>query len=112
MISQRINRPLFYSFLLQDLSMMAFAIEYGLQPKLSPSPDSFVFKCWCLNEPVSPMADDFLTVFDGETVKEVMKNVNSALTCSKHFLMYDKQDLIWFQKSLARMKNARGAFKD
>src|SRR3546814_6666170 len=56
----------------------------SLRPKLSPSTDSYVFKCWCMDEPVSPMADDFLTVFDGETVKEVMKNINSALTCSKH----------------------------
>lgn len=105
MISQTINRRLLANFLLQDT-------PYLITWDMKIHPDSYLYRCCVQGEPVTPMVEEFLTVFDGETVKDVQKNINSALTCSKHFLMYHKQDLLWFQKSLARMKNARGAFKD
>lgn len=105
MISKRINRKLFHAMLLQDLPRAIFW-DGPYQP------DSHIFQCAQFDKPVTPMVDEFLQVFDAETLAEVQKNVSLALTASKHLLMYDKQDLIWFQKTLARMKNARGAFKD
>lgn len=102
MISQKINRAVFYTILRQDLPFVTWAI----------SQESYAFRCTVLHEPLSVMVDEFFQVFDGETIQEVQKNINLALTASKHLLTYDKQDLIWFQRSLARMKGVRGAFKD
>lgn len=104
MISKTINRPLFYNILRQDMPTL---ITWDMKI----DPDSFVFKCCVKGEPVAQMADEFLTIFDDETVSKVQKNINSALTASKHLLMYHKSDLVWFQRSLARMKSVRGAFK-
>lgn len=105
MISQRINRKLLHSMLKQDLP---FFITWDMKIDT----DSHLFKCSVLHHPVDQFADEMLQVFDAETVALVQKNISAALTASKHLLMYDKQDLIWFQKTLARMKNARGAFKN
>lgn len=102
MISKTINRPVLYSILKQDHPIL----HWGT------AEESFLLRSNILEEAIQMMADEFLQVFDGETVQEVQKNINQALTASKHLLSYDKQDLIWFQKSLARMKRVRGAFKD
>lgn len=105
MISQTINRKLLYSMMKQDLPPFI-----AWDDKIDH--DSYRFKCYTNLHPVNVPADEFLQVFDGETLAEVQRNISLALTVSKHLLMYDKQDLIWFQKTLARMKNARGAFRD
>jgi hypothetical protein len=102
MISQKINRPVFHTILKQDLPFVDWHM----------SQDSFAFNYQVNNEPLSSMVDEFFRVFDGETIQEVQKNINRALTASKHLLSYNKQDLIWFQRSLARMKSVRGAIKN
>lgn len=102
MISQKINLPLFYEILRQELPWITWAT----------SQESYAFRFSVLKEPISIMVEEFFKVFDAETVQGVQKNINQALTASKHLLSYDKQDLIWFQRSLSRMKRVRNAFKD
>lgn len=102
MISQKINRSVFRTILKQDMPLVTW----------ETSQESFAIRCSVIDEPIDEMVDEFFQVFDGETIQEVQKNINRALTASKHLLSYDKQDLIWFQRSLARMKSVRGAIKN
>lgn len=105
MISQRINRPLLANTMLQMLDQVYFSSK-----QIMHDSDSFIFKCYVYLEPAP--CDEFLELFDAETISEMQKNINRMLTASKHLLNYNKQDIIWFQKALSRIKNARGAFKN
>ncbi len=103
MISQRINRKV-----LTHLMVSEFNSPWNVHPcRGTPIADLL-----SNNDTIDHITDQMLIDFDGETVQEVQKNVNYALTVSRHILTYDKQDLIWFQQTLGKMKGIRGAFKN
>ena len=58
------------------------------------------------------LIDQYFDWFEGDTIKEIQRNINDMLTTSKHLLPFGKQELIWFQQALGKLPSVRGAIRD
>lgn len=109
MISQHINYQVLCK-LMQDHFCEHYSTLYSSDPDEIEQSVMYRWNVWC--EPIRPFVDEIIQIVDAETLPEVQKNINQMLTASKHLLKWHKQDIIWFQHSLSRMKSVRGAFKN
>lgn len=61
---------------------------------------------------ITELIEERLTMFDGETIKDMQRNINTVLATSKHLLPFDKREIEWFQYCIGRLRRVRGGIKN
>ncbi len=98
MIKDRINKQVLASLMAQDRGLF----EWENNCKLD-----IIF-----TEELYELIDEFLAMLDGDTIPEMQRQISVILTTSKHLLPFSKHQLIWFQRSLGRLKSVRSGIKN
>lgn len=96
MISEKINRKVLQSLLEQNWNR--FNDWYW-------SADDY-------DQNIAELIEERLTMFDGETIKDMQRNINAVLATSKHLLPFDKREIEWFQYCIGRLRHVRGGIKN
>ena len=105
MMKEKINLKVLKHIMINNVCFYLSAVRSDSDSLLF---DAYMFRD---SDAVDRAIEKFFDMFDDESIKDIMKNINKALTASKHLLTHSKQDIIWFQHSLSSLKYVRGSIR-